>query len=61
MQKSQQVTLRYYSSKKPPNVLIEIPVHIANRLIDGHKNITENLFEDIRKSIKHASESETIK
>ena len=52
--KIQEVTLRYYSSKKPPTVLIELPIHIAELLTDGHKNITVDLFNDIRKAIEYA-------
>lgn len=49
----QEVTLRYYSSKKPPTVLIELPIRVAEMLTDGHENITVNLFDDIRKAIEH--------
>ncbi len=52
--KIQEVTLRYYGSKKPPTVLIELPIHVAEMLTDGHENITVNLFDDIRKAIEHA-------
>lgn len=51
----QEVTLRYYSSKKPPTVLIELPICVAEMLTDGHENITVNLFADIRKAIEYAS------
>lgn len=53
MAKTQDVTLRYYSSKTLPTVLIELPIHVAEKLTDGHENITVNLFDDIRKAIEH--------
>lgn len=49
------VTLRYSSSRDNPTVLIELPIHVANKLVDGHENTTVNLFNDIRKAIEFSN------
>lgn len=57
MAKTQEVTLRYYSSKNPPTVLIELPIHVAEKLTDGHENITVTIFDAIRKAIEHTKKT----
>jgi len=47
-------TLRYYSSKEPPTVLVELSISEAEKLVDGHENMTNVIFDRIRNATDFA-------